>query len=276
MSVITSMTQLKREIRPCRELVIQRELGYTHHVFVGEVDEFGCNIYQYSCNLESAILYKPPGKITKTTLDFENRSCAKILHCDFDKENKLLLMKRDDYPKDDEEEENCIKRAQSRVDEELYSLVNINCESYVNWVFSNENTSKQITISFKNQIIGNAFDGVFSTGALRLLLHLAFLENQISHDKEEKEEKEGTKEEKKGNKEEKNEEENKKAISISNVMYLRNEKEHSYSSETEAKQENLLSFRHLLESIEENLQQKIQEKNSESHKTEEQKKKIAH
>lgn len=271
MSVITSMTQLKREFRPCRELVIQRKLGYTHHIFVGEVDEFGCNIYHYSCNLESAILYKPPGKITKTKLYFENRSCAEILDCDFDKEDKLLLMKRDDYPNDDEEEENCIKRAQSRVGEELYSVVNINCESYVNWVFSNDNTSKQITNSFKNQIIGNAFDGVFSTGALRLLLHLAFLENQISHNKEEKE---VTKGEKKENKEKKNEEENKKAISISNVMYLRNEKENSYSHETEAKQENLLSYRHHLESIEEKLQQKIQEKNSESHKTEEQKEKL--
>lgn len=257
MSVITSMTQLKREIRPCRELVIQRKLGYTHHVFVGEVDELGCNIYQYSCNLESAILYKPPGKITKKKLDFENRSCAEILLCDFDKEDKLLLMKRDDYPSDDEEEKNCIKRAQSRVGEELYSLVNINCESFVNWVFSNDNTSKQITISIKNQIIGNAFDGVFSTGVLRPLLHLAFLENQISHDEEEREEKKGEKEEKKETKKEKNEDENKK--------------ENLYLHETEAKREILLRFIHHLESIEENLQQKIQEKNSKSHKTEEQK-----
>lgn len=128
-----------------------------------------------------------------TKLYFENRSCAESLHCYFDKEDKLLLMKRDDYPNDDEEEENCIKRAQSRVGEELYSLDSINCESYVNWVFSNDNTSKQITISIKNQIIGNAFDGVFSTGVLRLLLHLAFLENQISHDEEKKEEQEGGK-----------------------------------------------------------------------------------
>lgn len=267
MSVITNMTELKREIRPCRELVIQRKLGYTHHVFVGEIDEFGCNIYQYSCSLESVLLYKPPGKITKTKLYFENRSCAEILHCYFDTEGKLLLMKRDDYPNDVEEEENCIKRAQSRVGEELYSLVNINCESYVNWVFSNDNTSKQMKISIRNQLIGNAFDGVFSTGVLRLLLHLAFLENQISHDKDKKRRKRRENE----NTKEENEDENKKAISISNVIYLRNERENSGSHEIEAKEENLLSYIHHVKSIEENLQQKIQEENSESHKTEEQK-----
>lgn len=268
MSEITSMTQLKREIRPCRELAIQRKLGYTHHVFVGEIDEFGCNIYQYSCNLESAIHYKPPGKITMTKLYFEDRSCAESLHCYFDKEDKLLLIKRDDYPNDDEEEENCIKRAQSRVGEELYSLDSINCESYVNWVFSNDNTSKQITISIKNQIIGNAFDGVFSTGVLRLLLHLAFLENQISHDEEKKEEQEGGKEDKKEDKEEKNENENRKAISISNLKYLKIEKENSDPHETETKEENLHSYIRRLVSIEEKLQLKMQE---ESHQTEEHK-----
>lgn len=265
------MTHLKQEIRPCRELAIQRKLGYTHHVFVGEVDEFGCNIYQYSCNLESAIRYKPPGKITMTKLNFEDRSCAESLHCYFDREDKLLLMKRDDYPNNDEEEKNCIKRAQSRVGEELYSLVSINCESYVNWVFSNDNTSKQITISIKNQIIGNAFDGVFSTGVLRPLLHLAFLENQISHDEEKKEEKEGGKEEKKEDKVEKNEDENRKAISISIVKYLKIEKENSDPHETETKEENLHSYIRRLESIQEKIQLKIQEEHSESHQTEEQK-----
>lgn len=177
-------------------------------------------------------------------------------------------MKRDDYPNDDEEEENCIKRAQSRVGEELYSLDSINCESYVNWVFSNDNTSKQITISIKNQIIGNAFDGVFSTGVLRLLLHLAFLENQISHDEEKKEEQEGGKEEKKEDKEEKNEDENRKAISISNLKYLKIEKENSDPHETETKEENLHSYIRRLVSIEEKLQLKMQE---ESHQTEEHK-----
>lgn len=265
------MTQLKREIRPCRELAIQRKLGYTHHVFVGEMDEFGCNIYQYSCNLESAIHYKPPGKITMAKLYFEDRSCAEILHYYFDKEDKLLLMKRDDYPNDDEEEENCIKRARSRVGEELYSLDSINCESYVHWVFSNDNTSKQITISIKNQIIGNAFDGVFSTGALRLLLHLAFLENQISHDEEKEEEQEGGKEEKKEDKEEKNEDENRKAISISNSKYLKIKKENSDPHETETKEENLHSYIRRLVSIEEKLQLKMQE---ESHQTEEHKKNL--
>lgn len=274
MSVITSITQLRREIRPCRELVIQRKLGYTHHVFVGEVDGFECNIYQYSCSLESAILYKPPGKITKTKLYFESRSCAEILQCYLEKEDKLLLMERDDYPNDTKGEENCIKRAQSRVGEELYSLANMNCESYVNWVFSNDNTSKQITISIKNEIIGNAFDGVFSTGALRLLLHLAFVENQISRDDEEKEEKDGKKEEKEGKHEDKyenNENENKKAISIPNEMYSRTEKENWDSHKKESNQEKLLSYIHQLNSLEENLQQKIQKENSESNKTEEQK-----
>lgn len=258
------MTQLKREIRPCRELAIQRKLGYTHHVFVGEIDEFGCTIYQYSFNLESAIHYKSPGKITMTKLYFEDRSCAESLHCYFDKEDKLLLMKREDYPNDVEEEENSIKRAQSRVDEELYSLDSNNCESFVNWVFSNDNTSKQITISIQNQIIGNAFDGVFSTGVLRPLLHLAFCENQISHDEEKKEEQVG-------GKEEKNEDENRKAISTSNVKYLKIEKENSAPHETETKEETLHSYIRRLVSIEEKLQLKIQEEHSESLQTEKQK-----
>lgn len=49
MSAITSIDQLKREIRRGRELVIKRPmLDYTHHVFVGEVDDDRCYLYQYT------------------------------------------------------------------------------------------------------------------------------------------------------------------------------------------------------------------------------------
>lgn len=192
MPVITSINQLKQEIRPCREIAIQRMPGYKHHAFVGNVDEYGCDLYHYSCNLESALDYTPPGKITRTTLYFENRSFEGILHCNFDNGDKLYLIERDDYPNDEEAEKNCIKRAQSRVGEEMFLLVYNNCECYVNWIFSNDNSSKQITTSIKNRAVGNAFDGMFSTGLLRPLLHahLSILELQDSLDKEEKDQNE--------------------------------------------------------------------------------------
>lgn len=191
MSVITSIKQLKQEVRPCREIVIQR-IGYKHHVFVGNVDEYGCDLYHYSCNLESALEYNGLGKITRIKLYFENRYCEEILKCNFDKGNKLYLIQRDDYPNDEEAEKNCIKRAQLRVCEQKYFLVNNNCESYVNWIFSNDSTSKQITTCIMNRTVGNAFDGMFSTGILRPLLHLSLFELHVEEllDKDEKDEKE--------------------------------------------------------------------------------------
>lgn len=190
MPVITSINQLKQEIRPCREIAIQRMAGYKHHVFVGNVDEYGCDLYHYSCTLESALDYTTLGKIKRRTLYFENKSFEGILHCNFDNGDKLYLIQRDDYPNDEEAEKNCIKRAQSRVDEDMFLLVYNNCECYVNWIFSNDNSSKQITTSIKNRAVGNAFDGMFSTGLSRLLLHLSILEPQDSLDKEEKDQNE--------------------------------------------------------------------------------------
>lgn len=188
MPVITSINQLKQDVRPCIEIAIQR-FGYKHHVFVGNVDEYGCDLYQYSCNLESAIEYNGLGKITRIKLYFEKRSCEEILKCNFDKGDKLYLIQRDDYPNDEEAEKNCIKRAQLRVGEQKYFLVNNNCESYVNWIFSNDSTSKQITTCIRNRTVGNAFDGMFSTGTLRPLLHLSLSQFHVK-DKDEKDEKE--------------------------------------------------------------------------------------
>lgn len=191
MPVITSINQLKQDIRTCREIAIQR-FGYKHHVFVGIVDEYGCDLYQYSCNLESAIEFNGLGKITRIKLYFEKRSCEEILKCNFDKGDKLYLIQRDDYPNDEEAEKNCIKRAQLRVGEQEYFLVNNNCESYVNWIFANDSASKQITTSIMNRTVGNAFDGMFSTGTLRPLLHLSLFHVHVEEpfDKDEDDEKE--------------------------------------------------------------------------------------
>lgn len=190
MHVITNINQLKQEVRPCREIVIQR-FGYKHHVFVGNVDEYGCDLYHYSCDFESAIEYNGLGKITRIKLYFENRSCEEILKCNFNKGDKLYLIQRDDYPNDEEAEKNCIKRAQLRVCEQKYFLVNNNCESYVNWIFSNDSTSIQITTSIMNRTVGNAYDGMFSTGTLRPLLHLSLFELHVKEllDEDKKDEK---------------------------------------------------------------------------------------
>lgn len=191
MPVITSINQLKQDVRTCREIAIQR-FGYKHHVFVGIVDEYGCDLYQYSCNLESAIEFNGLGKITRIKLYFEKRSCEEILKCNFDKGDKLYLIQRDDYPNDEEAEKNCIKRAQLRVGEQKYFLVNNNCESYVNWIFANDSASKQNTTCIMNRTVGNAFDGMFSTGTLRPLLHLSLYQLHLEEpfDKDEKDEKE--------------------------------------------------------------------------------------
>lgn len=161
MSSIMNIEQFKQRIRCCRELAILRPFfGYTHHVFIGEVDETGCYIYHYTASFKSD---HSIGKVAKVRLDYENHQRVRRIF-NFEKGHRAIIVDRSDYPTNEEGEKNCIKRAQSRLGEENYSFVCNNCESYVNWIFKNDNTSNQIKESLKKQIIGNVLDGIFSRG----------------------------------------------------------------------------------------------------------------
>lgn len=176
MSYITKPTELKEKIRRCRELKIPRKnlnFSYTHHVFVGEVDDDGCDLYHYAPAFIPVFKLNSPGKITKVRLDYTKyKTCKEVRKIfDFDNGDVVIIVDRDDYPQDEESEEVCIKRANSRLGEERYSGSENNCESYVNWIFSNDNTSKQIKSSTSKQITGDAVDGLVSTGILHPAAH---------------------------------------------------------------------------------------------------------
>lgn len=176
MSAITSIDQFKREIRCCIELAIQRrKFGYTHHVFIGDVDDYGCDLYHFAFSVIPAFKFNSPGKITKVRLNYERyRACAEILSIfNFDNGDVVFIVNRDDYPSDKNSEEDCIKKANSRLGEEMYSASDNNCQSYVNWIFSNDNTSKQIKSSPSKRFAADAVDGLCSTGLLHPLMHLA-------------------------------------------------------------------------------------------------------
>lgn len=176
MSAITSIDQFKLEIRCCIELAIQRrKFGYTHHVFIGDVDDYGCDLYHYAFSVIPAFKFNSPGKITKVRLNYERyRACAEILSIfNFDNGDVVFIVNRDDYPSDKNSEEDCIKKANSRLGEEMYSASDNNCQSYVNWIFSNDNTSKQIKSSPSKRFAADAVDGLCSTGLLHPLMHLA-------------------------------------------------------------------------------------------------------
>lgn len=176
MSAITSIDQFKLEIRCCIELAIpRRKFDYTHHVFIGDVDDYGCDLYHYAFSVIPAFKFNSPGKITKVRLNYERyRACAEILSIfNFDNGDVVFIVNRDDYPSDKNSEEDCIKKANSRLGEEMYSASDNNCQSYVNWIFSNDNTSKQIKSSPSKRFAADAVDGLCSTGLLHPLMHLA-------------------------------------------------------------------------------------------------------
>lgn len=141
---MSKIRQFKQDIECCREVRIYRPFGdYYHHVFVGKVYENGCDIYHYA----SGLFFKgfPNGKITKVRLQYETyNTCPEILAIfNFNKGDVVEIVNRSDYPKTKQEEEKCIEKANSRVGEMLYTASFNNCESYVNWIFSNDNSSKQ-------------------------------------------------------------------------------------------------------------------------------------
>lgn len=168
--------KFKLKIQSCREIrIFRKKYGYYHHVFVGEVSDNGCDLYHYHFAIIPFLKCKAPGKISKVRLNFEdNEFSSEILEIfNIDDENKdFEIVPRTDYPKDRKAEEECIKRAESRLGEEKYSLTCNNCESYVNWIFANDNSSQQAERCTENILIGNAIDGGISRGVEHIIKYV--------------------------------------------------------------------------------------------------------
>lgn len=166
--------KFKLKIKSCIELKILRvKFGYYHHVFVGKVSDNGCDLYHYHFSITPFFKCKSPGKISKVRLNFEdNEVSSEILDIfNVDNGDEVSIVPRTDYPRNIKAEEECIKRAESRLNEEMYSLACNNCESYVNWIFANDNSSQQAESCTKNVLIGNAIDGGVSRGMEHFLTH---------------------------------------------------------------------------------------------------------
>lgn len=168
MSEIVDIDQFIQKVGCCRELKIPRcGIFYTHHVFVGKKDEKGCDLYHYSSVSSCS---GSPGQITKVHLDYEvyrrdtSSPVRKIFNLKERNGDTIYLVERRDYPKDKQTEYECIQRAEKRLGEQSYSACCNNCESYVNWIFSGDNTSEQIKNDFKKNVLGNMVDGASSRG----------------------------------------------------------------------------------------------------------------
>lgn len=169
MSDIVDIDQFIQKVRCCRELSIPRRGNlYTHHVFVGKKDEKECDLYHYS-SVSSWL--GSPGQITKVYLDYEeyrrnpSSPVREIFNLKERNGDTIYIVERRDYPKDKQTEYECIQRAEKRLGEQSYSACCNNCESYVNWIFSGDNTSKQTENDFKKNVLGNMVDGASSRGA---------------------------------------------------------------------------------------------------------------
>lgn len=170
MVLITNIVEFKQNIRTCVELRIPRPtLDYSHHVFVGDVDEDGCYIYHYKSKSSLSLISFPPAKITKVRLQYKTYdTCSEILNIfNFHKGDKVEIVDRSDYQTTDSRE--CIKRAESRCGESKYTASFNNCESYVNWVFSKDNSSKQAQNSLKNYFLTLGLDELSLSKTLTFL-----------------------------------------------------------------------------------------------------------
>lgn len=95
-------------------------------MFVGEVNDNGCDLYHYHFAIINYLKCIAPGKISKVKLNFEyNEFSSKILEIfNVDDENKdSEIVRRTDYPTNRKAKEDCIKRAESRLGEEICDRV---------------------------------------------------------------------------------------------------------------------------------------------------------
>lgn len=164
---IKNIAYFKSHLQRCREVTIQRRLGYKHHVFIGNVDQSGCDYYHYECSLKPLVRLCPPGFITKSRFDYCSYEKSKKLQNIFNFEDgkTVVIVKRDDYPQSLDDEEKCINRAESRLGEMMYSMKFNNCDSYVNWIFTGDNTSNQYEKApLCKKILANTGDGMTFIG----------------------------------------------------------------------------------------------------------------
>lgn len=168
MSEIKNLKEFELRVRCCVELKIPKPGDvYTHHVFVGKKDETGCDLYHYT---SVSSFLKVCGQIIHERFDYKEykkgtSSVRKIF--DFGNGDTIYIVERRDYPKDKKAEDECIKRAEQRLNEQNYSARFNNCESYVNWIFSGNNTSQQVENDKTRTVLGNIVDGASSRGAQR-------------------------------------------------------------------------------------------------------------
>lgn len=156
MDRITNIDEFQQNIRSCIELRIQRsKLGYYHHVFVGDVDTDGCDLYHYKSKSSLSFVSFPPAQITKVRLQYKtHNTCSEILSIfNFNRGDTVEIVDRRDYPTTDQKRKECIKKAKSRLGETQYTASFNNCESYVNWIFSNDNSSEQASQSLLNYLL---------------------------------------------------------------------------------------------------------------------------
>lgn len=78
-----SIFGLRKPLPRCKHLKIYRQkFGYNHHIFFGEADESGCDIYHYSISLLPLLKMCPPAQIKKERLEYssymENKEIMKL------------------------------------------------------------------------------------------------------------------------------------------------------------------------------------------------------
>lgn len=169
---IKDVLGLKHHLRRCSQLTIHRKkYGYNHHVFIGNVDHFGFDIYHYKIVLEPWWKLYLPAQVTKARLNYSSYSDDKEIKKIFNFKNgdTTILVNRNDYPQNKDAEEKCIRRAESRVGARNYSLAFNNCESYVNWIFSGDNTSWEYeNAPLLKQMFANVVDVMASSVVFKL------------------------------------------------------------------------------------------------------------
>lgn len=121
--------------------ILWKKCGYYYYVFVGEVSENGCDFYYYKFLIIVYLKCKVFVKILKVRFDFGDEEVSLEILFIFNIEggDKVEFVKWSDYFKFKNVEEDCIIRVELRLDEEMYFLICNNCESYVNWIFVNDN-----------------------------------------------------------------------------------------------------------------------------------------
>lgn len=171
---IKSIQCLRNRLRRCRHLTVYRKLlGYNHHVFVGNVNQSGCDIYHCKFALAPCLKLYFPAQVTKERLEYssysQNREIQKIFN--FETGDRVVIVNRKDYPQSLDAENDCIKNAESRVGGRNYSPPYNNCESFVNWVFSGDNTSHEYeSANSLKMILANIIEEII-TALIFILLY---------------------------------------------------------------------------------------------------------